>query len=99
MARLARKIVLITGAAGTVGAAVAAAVKREGGTAIATDLAGRPGIDHVLDVASEDDWLAAVAAVERGHGRLDGLVNAAGIVLLATVEDTAYADWRGVLAV
>jgi 3(or 17)beta-hydroxysteroid dehydrogenase len=99
MARLARKIVLITGAAGAVGAAVAAAVKREGGIAIATDLAGRPGIDHTLDVASEDDWLAAVVAVERGYGRLDGLVNAAGIVLLATVEDTAYADWRRVLAV
>jgi 3(or 17)beta-hydroxysteroid dehydrogenase len=99
MARLARKIVLITGAAGAVGAAVAAAVKREGGIAIATDLAGRPGIDHALDVASEHDWLAAVSAVERGYGRLDGLVNAAGIVLLATVEDTAYSDWRRVLAV
>jgi 3(or 17)beta-hydroxysteroid dehydrogenase len=99
MARLARKIVLITGAAGAVGAAVAAAVKREGGIAIATDLADRPGMDHTLDVASEDDWLAAVAAVERGYSRLDGLVNAAGIVLLATVEDTAYSDWRRVLAV
>jgi 3(or 17)beta-hydroxysteroid dehydrogenase len=99
MARLARKIVLITGAAGAVGAAVGAAVKREGGTAIATDLAGRPGIDHTLDVAAEQDWLAAVAAVERGYGRLDGLVNAAGIALLASIEDTDYADWRRVLAV
>jgi 3(or 17)beta-hydroxysteroid dehydrogenase len=99
MARLARKIVLITGAAGAVGAAVGAAVKREGGTAIATDLAGRPGIDHALDVAAEQDWLAAVAAVERGYGRLDGLVNAAGIALLASIEDTDFADWRRVLAV
>jgi 3(or 17)beta-hydroxysteroid dehydrogenase len=99
MARLARKIVLITGAAGTVGSAIAAAVKREGGIVIATDLAGFPAIDHALDVASEQDWLAVVAEVERVHGRLDGLVNAAGIVLLASVEDTDYADWRRVLAV
>ena len=40
MARLNDKIVLITGAAGAIGHAVAAAVKREGGRAIATDLAG-----------------------------------------------------------
>ncbi len=37
--------------------------------------------------------------LERSHGRLDGLVNAAGIALLATVEDTDYAAWRRVLAV
>src|SRR5215471_13351178 len=99
MVRLADKVVLITGAAGAVGAAVAAAVKREGGSAIATDLAGRAGIDHALDVTAEDDWGGVLAAVERAHGRLDGLVNAAGIVLLGSVEDTDYASWRRVLSV
>jgi len=99
MARLADKVVLITGAAGAVGAAVAAAVKREGGSAIATDLAGRAGIDHALDVAAEDDWRDVLAKVERGHGRLDGLVNAAGVALLGSIEDTDYASWRRVLSV
>src|SRR5713226_6613287 len=99
MARLDNKIVLIAGAAGAIGQAVAAAVKREGGSAIATDLAGRPGIDHALDVTAEADWLSVLAAVDRVHGRLDGLVNAAGIALLATIEDTDYASWRRVLAV
>jgi NAD(P)-dependent dehydrogenase (short-subunit alcohol dehydrogenase family) len=99
MARLNNKIVLIAGAAGAIGLAVAAAVKREGGSAIATDLAGRPGIDHALDVTAEADWQSVLAAVERAHGRLDGLVNAAGIALLATIEDTDYAAWRRVLAV
>ena len=97
MARLADKIVLITGAAGAVGRAVAAAVEREGGVAVATDVAAGPGIAHVLDVTSQDDWLAALAAVERGHARLEGLVNAAGIALLASVEDTDYSAWRRVL--
>jgi NAD(P)-dependent dehydrogenase (short-subunit alcohol dehydrogenase family) len=99
MARLQDKIVLVTGAAGAVGGAVALAVKREGGISVATDLAGRPGIDHVLDVTAERDWHQALAEVERSHGRLDGLVNAAGIALLASIEDTDYASWRRVLAV
>jgi 3(or 17)beta-hydroxysteroid dehydrogenase len=99
MARLKDKIVLVTGAAGAVGQAVAAAVKREGGVAVATDLAQRTGVDHALDVTSETDWQTVLAKVERAHGRLDGLVNAAGIALLATIEDTDYASWRRVLAV
>jgi NAD(P)-dependent dehydrogenase (short-subunit alcohol dehydrogenase family) len=99
MARLQDKIVLITGAAGAIGQAVAAAVKREGGRAIATDLVGRPSIDHPLDVTVEDDWQRVLGELDRAHGRLDGLVNAAGIALLATIEDTDYAAWRKVLAV
>jgi 3(or 17)beta-hydroxysteroid dehydrogenase len=99
MARLKDKIVLVTGAAGAVGQAVAAAIKREGGRAIATDLAQRAGIDHALDVTAEADWQTVLAEVERVHGRLEGLVNAAGIALLATIEDTDYASWRRVLAV
>ena len=99
MARLQDKIVLVTGAAGAVGQAVAAAVRREGGVAIASDLAGRAGIDQALDVTAEADWQSVLAALDRAHGRLDGLVNAAGVALLATIEDTDYASWRRVLAV
>jgi 3(or 17)beta-hydroxysteroid dehydrogenase len=99
MARLDDKIVLIAGAAGAVGKAIAAAVKREGGTAIATDLTAQSGIDHVLDVTVEANWQSVLADVERAHGRLDGLVNSAGIAHLGTIEDTDYATWRRVLAV
>ena len=99
MARLQDKIVLITGAAGAVGRAVASAIKREGGQAVTTDLAGQAGIDHALDVTAEDDWQSVLAAVDRRHGRLDGLVNSAGTVHLGTVEETDYATWRRVLAI
>ncbi len=99
MPRLKDKIVLITGAAGAIGQAVAAAVAREGGSAIKTDLAQRPGIDHAFDVSAEDGWLGTLSEIERAQGRLDGLVNAAGIALLATIEETDYASWRRVLAV
>jgi NAD(P)-dependent dehydrogenase (short-subunit alcohol dehydrogenase family) len=99
MDRLKDKIVLITGAAGAVGRAVAQAVQAAGGVAVTSDLSGRPGMDHSLDVTSEADWLRVIAEIERGHGRLDGLVNAAGLAALGNVEETDYATWRRILAV
>jgi 3(or 17)beta-hydroxysteroid dehydrogenase len=95
MSRLRDKTVLITGAAGGIGSAIAAAVAREGGRAILTDVAGKPGIDHALDVTLEEDWIRVMGAV----GRLDGLVNAAGIAPLGTVEGTDYAVWRKAMAI
>src|SRR6188508_2188339 len=98
MGRLRDKIILITGAAGGIGSAIAEAVVRNGGLAVATDVAGRTGMDHVLDVTSEADWRRVMDAVGSA-GRLDGLVNAAGIVAIGTVEDTDFATWRRVMAI
>src|SRR6201999_1270630 len=70
-----------------------------GGVAIATDLAREAGIDHALNVTVESAWHKVLAEVERAHGRLDGVVNAAGIAFLGSIEDTDYATWRRVLAV
>jgi len=101
--RLKDKIVLITGAAGAIGSAIADAVREQGGGAVASDFAGRlaghGGVAHTLDVTAEADWLRAIAAIEQSHGRLDGLVNAAGIIAVGSVEDTDLATWRRVMAV
>jgi len=99
MTALKDKIVLVTGAAGAIGAAITSAIKYGGGVVVATDLADRDGIDFPLDVTSEADWQKAIGEVERTHGRLDGLVNAAGIVAVGTVEDIDFAAWRRVLSV
>ena len=99
MADLKEKIVLVTGAAGAVGAAVVRAVRSAGGVTIASDLAGRPDIDTALDVTAEADWQRVTADLDSRHGRLDGLVNAAGIVALGSVEKIDFATWRQVLAV
>jgi NAD(P)-dependent dehydrogenase (short-subunit alcohol dehydrogenase family) len=95
MARLRDKVILITGAAGGIGSAIGRAIVREGGKPVLTDMAGVAGMDHALDVTSEDDWMRVIAAV----GRLDGLVNAAGIAPIGTVESTDYALWRKVMAI
>lgn len=97
MPRLEDKVVLITGAAGAIGAAAAAAVKAAGGIAVTSDL--RSGSDHVLDVTSENDWLRVVGEIGPVHDRLDGLINGAGLAVLGTVEDTDFATWRKILSV
>jgi 3(or 17)beta-hydroxysteroid dehydrogenase len=99
MPRLKHKVVLVTGAAGAIGAAIARAIEAEDGTAIGSDLAGRGNVRHALDVTAESDWHRVTAVIAETHGRLDGLVNAAGIVAIGTVEDTDYATWRRVMAI
>jgi NAD(P)-dependent dehydrogenase (short-subunit alcohol dehydrogenase family) len=96
--RLANKIVFITGAAGTIGKAVAAAIEREGGTYVGSDLPAH-GAELSLDVTKEEQWAAAIAEIGKRHGRLDGLVNSAGIGTLGTIEETDFADYRRVMAV
>jgi 3(or 17)beta-hydroxysteroid dehydrogenase len=97
--RLKDRYILVTGAAGTLGTAISSAVEQAGGIAIRSDLAGRPGMDDTLDVTSEADWEALASDISKRHGRLDGLVNNAGILVLGDVERTSLADWRRVMAV
>jgi NAD(P)-dependent dehydrogenase (short-subunit alcohol dehydrogenase family) len=92
-------IVLVTGAKGTLGTAMCAAIEAAGGTAIRSDLASRGKVDIALDVTREEDWTAAMAGIERAHGRLDGLVNNAGIGTPGDIERTSFAEWRRVMAV
>jgi len=92
-------VLLVTGAAGTLGRAMCEAIEAAGGTAIRSDLAGRGTPDIVLDVTQEADWQSAVAEIERTHGRLDGLVNNAGVATPGDVEQTTFADWRRVMAI
>jgi NAD(P)-dependent dehydrogenase (short-subunit alcohol dehydrogenase family) len=99
MGELDGKIVLVTGAAGAIGGAIARVVRAAGGTAVATDLASRPGIDATLDVTQEEDWSRVLAELEPRHGRLDGLVNAAGVVTIGSIEKTEFAEWKRVLAI
>lgn len=99
MVDLSGKIVLVTGAAGAIGSAVVRAIRQASGTAIGSDLPGKPGIDTILDVALESDWQRTNADIEQKYGRLDGLVNAAGIVAVGSIEMTEFSAWRRVIDV
>ncbi|HXX08388.1 MAG TPA: SDR family NAD(P)-dependent oxidoreductase, partial [Pseudolabrys sp.] len=88
MGDLKDKIILVTGAAGAIGGAASAAIRNAGGTAIATDLAGRAGINMALDVTAEAQWRGVMDAIEQKQNRLDGLVNAAGIAAVGSIEKT-----------
>jgi NAD(P)-dependent dehydrogenase (short-subunit alcohol dehydrogenase family) len=92
-------VVLVTGALGTLGTAMSSAIESAGGTAIRSDLAGRGRIEIALDVTSEENWIEAMAEIERRHGRLDGLVNNAGVGTPGDVEQTSFAEWRRVMAI
>jgi len=92
-------IVLVTGALGTLGAATCVAIAAAGGMPIRSDLAGRGKTDMSLDVTREADWSEAMAQIAQSHGRLDGLVNNAGVGTPGDVEQTTFAEWRRVMAV
>lgn len=96
------RVVVVTGAASGIGKATAARLEAEGMRVVRIDrsegIADAPD-GHCMDVGSEEDWARTVAAVVASHGRIDGLVNAAGIIRMGTVCDTAIEDLRLTLRV
>ena len=111
--RLAGKAALISGGARGMGAVEAKMFAREGaqvvlgdvleeeGRAVETEIAAKGGKAAFvrLDVTRESDWQAAVALAERRFGKLDVLVNNAGISAAGRVEDTTLEAWNRVMEV
>ncbi len=105
--RLAGKTALITGAASGIGRATAALFHAEGAKVAASDrneagLAGLEGLADLTlpqDVTDEARWRQVVDAVMAAFGRLDILVNSAGIALKGNIETATLADFRRTEAV
>lgn len=107
--RLAGKVALITGGARGQGAEEGRLFAAEGATVVLTDVlddegkATAAGIDGAtylrLDVTSEPDWEAIVDDVMAQHGRLDVLVNNAGIDLVKRLDATTLEDFNRVVAI
>lgn len=91
--RLANKVAIVTGGASGMGAATAVLFAREGAIVVVADLlaeegervvarisqAGGTARFQALDVSKETDWAQTVAATLSAHGRIDVLINNAGI--------------------
>ena len=103
--RLEGKVALVTGAAGGIGHAVAGLFASEGAIVIAADIKSpaKPYAGNVetimLDVTSEEQWASAVAAIVRKHGRLDVLINNAGIIAYEPLDKLEMKDWQKMIAV
>jgi 3alpha(or 20beta)-hydroxysteroid dehydrogenase len=108
--RLAGKVVLVTGAAQGTGEGAVRRIVAEGGRAVVADVqeergravAARLGASAhfaALDVTSEPSWQGAVASALAAFGRLDGLVNNAGVLWMGALEHTPVEQMERVLRV
>ena len=113
MARLEGKVALISGGARGQGAVEARMFAEEGASVVIGDILDDQGrqteaelqefgynVTFVhLDVTSESDWDAAVQAAVGAYGKLDILLNNAGILIRKNIEETTEEDWDRIFAI
>jgi 3alpha(or 20beta)-hydroxysteroid dehydrogenase len=110
MGRLSGKVALITGAARGQGAAMARGYVAEGALVVLADVADEAGkqvADELgeaaryqhLDVSNEEDWAAATRATTSAFGRLNVVVNNAGILHFGSIVETSLADYERIIRV
>ena len=108
MGTLDGRVVIVTGAARGQGEQEARLFAEEGARVVVADVLDEQGSSLAtelrtlyvhLDVGEEADWADAVAAVKRAYGRIDGLVNNAGILRFNALVDTPLDEFMQVVRV
>ncbi|MCX4738494.1 SDR family NAD(P)-dependent oxidoreductase [Streptomyces antibioticus] len=108
MGKLDGRVVLVTGAARGQGEQEARLFREEGAEVVVADVLDAPGAALAeeigalyvhLDVGREEQWTAAVRVAKEAYGRLDGLVNNAGILRFNALVDTPLDEFLQVVQV
>ncbi|MFF2481119.1 SDR family NAD(P)-dependent oxidoreductase [Paenibacillus sp. NPDC058071] len=113
MARLTNKVAIITGAGSGMGREEALLFAKEGAKVVATDIneaavqevvkqieaAGGEAKAFAHNVASEEAWAKVVKATIESYGKVDVLVNNAGISLAVGLLDTSVEQWDRVMSI
>ena len=110
MGRLVGKTALVTGAASGIGLQTSIRLAEEGALVMMTDINHEEGLQQAeklganatflkLDITEEEEWISVLDETVKRFDRLDILVNSAGMVLIADVEQITLEDWRKVHAV
>ncbi len=98
------QVVVVTGAARGIGAAIAGRFAQQGATVIGADLEppadGDPRVTYEqVDVSSADDVAALFSRIRAAHGRVDVLVNNAGIWFRRPFREISVDEWDLVMGV
>jgi 3alpha(or 20beta)-hydroxysteroid dehydrogenase len=97
------RVVVVTGAARGLGAAIAIAAADAGADVVGVDLSPTAPDERVvmreLDVTREDSWHGFAAWLRDEHGACHGLVNNAGITMRSRLGETSLSDWNRTLAI
>jgi len=114
MDRVKDKVAIITGAATGIGRAAAQLLAQEGAKVVVTTDKNITGAEETVasiksaggeaifiqqDITNESDWKTVIDKTLKKYGRLDVLVNNAGIMIAKEIENTSLEEWRRVMKI